>query len=603
MATPPDDEPHPPAGAPAVATPPPSADEEPYRERWFFDNPSVGRALRYAFADKRLARAVFINALLLVVVLALIQEAFGRAQLGLYHSAISYGRLAFLGAVGVEAVIVSLLAPFGFLYLFEAERREECFDQVVTSGVSPHRVVFGRLAATLAFVGVVLLSSLPFLLTTVVLDGATVGQVLLALGVLFAYGACLASLAAAASVGIDDVGGPIAIAILAAIVALVAGFSVRSYPVFAAFSPLRHVVVGYNDIAQGLLIGSFDAPAPYGVALPTALVSVAYYAVLAAIALAYVFVGPDLELSRGLDAFDSVSVTLDAEARQARRGVARALLRTVQMRFFYENLGPRAQAISPLVRAAIVIAFFAGAHVVFLGAVWPDAPPQRFEQVARATAYPFLMFFLVTAGLLAMTGATGRSALLSRVAIRLGPARLGRFTALFGLLAFGLAFPALLWLGAVHLTSFGPAMGSETFDALYLLVAGYAGFMFLIALVFSLVTTNPLSATGRALGALFACNLTPAVWIPLFTGNVLNQGSSFLLDLSPLVAAFAIARPGQELPFSRFQGDELERYAHLPSLQPFLWFHLLVGAGCLVFALVRARAELRAAREREEVTA
>jgi hypothetical protein len=45
-------------------------DDEPYRAGWFFDNPSLGRAIRYTFAEKRLARAVFVNALLLVVILA-----------------------------------------------------------------------------------------------------------------------------------------------------------------------------------------------------------------------------------------------------------------------------------------------------------------------------------------------------------------------------------------------------------------------------------------------------------------------------------------------------------------------------------------------------
>ena len=81
------------------------------------------RAIRYTFAEKRLARAVFVNALLLVVMLALIQEAFGRAQLGLFHENISYGRLSFLGMVTVEALLISILAPLGAVNLFEAERR------------------------------------------------------------------------------------------------------------------------------------------------------------------------------------------------------------------------------------------------------------------------------------------------------------------------------------------------------------------------------------------------------------------------------------------------------------------------------------------------
>ena len=581
----------------------PEAEAEPFWERWFFDNPSMGRALRYTFSDKRLARAVFVNALLLVVVLAVIQEAFGRVQLGLYDASISYGRLAFLGLVAVESLVLSVLAPLGFIGMFEAERREECFDQVVTTGASPHRVVFGRYLMTLAALAVVLFSSLPFFATALILDGATVGQVLLAYVVLAAYAACLAAIACALAVGIDDAVLPAGISLLAAVTAPLGGLTLGGgdRAVFGAWSPLRHVSVDMSDIAQGILLRGFEAPAPYGVEVPTAALSLAFYAVLTLLALTYAFVGPDLELSRGLDAFDSVATTLKEEARRARRGMARTLLRTVQIRFFYENVGPRSQAVSPLLRTLGTLGLFAGAHTVFLGAIWPATAPNP-GAVARHVAIPFLLFFLVTSWLLAMAGGGARSALLDRrPVLRLGPAALGRFSTLFLIVAFALVFPRALWSVAASATGLGDVMTTPTLDALYALVAGYAGFAFAVALVFAMTTTNPISATGRALIALFGANVIPLVWVPLYRGGVAEGGSAFLLDLSPLLAAFAIARPGSDIPFTRFVGDDLERYTHEPTWAPFVVFHVLVGVACLVAGVLLARREgRRAALARRE---
>jgi len=135
---------------------------------------------------------------------------------------------------------------------------------------------------------------------------------------------------------------------------------------------------------------------------------------------------------------------------------------------------------------------------------------------------------------------------------------------------------------------------------LYALVAGYAAFLFSASLLMAMLTTNPYSATGWALILLFATNLTPALWIPLFTGNVAGEGSAFLLDLSPLVAGFAIARPGEKFPFSRFEGDELVRYFHQPDWVPFAWLIAILGLGCLTAGIVlgiRERRALRAAVE------
>src|SRR4051812_47424730 len=97
---------------------------EPFSGSFVFDNPSFGRALRYTFADKRLGRAVFMNALFLVISLAAVQEIFTRGGLGLVSEKLSFGNAAFLAIAIVETVMVSLLGPISFSQLFNAERRE-----------------------------------------------------------------------------------------------------------------------------------------------------------------------------------------------------------------------------------------------------------------------------------------------------------------------------------------------------------------------------------------------------------------------------------------------------------------------------------------------
>ncbi|RMG13280.1 MAG: hypothetical protein D6731_12500 [Planctomycetota bacterium] len=588
------------AGAtPAAHTPPGTEeeeDEEPYTAARFFDNPSFGRALRYTFAEKRLARAVFVSALLLVVMLAGMQEVFGRAQLGLYHAKISFGRLAFLGMVGVEALLLCVLAPAGFLYLFEAERREESFDQVVASGVSPHRVVFGRFLACAAFVGVVLFSSLPFFLMAVVLDGASLGEVLRAYLVLGGFALALLSLSAASSVGLDDAALPVLIAVVAILVTLGGALSRRAPPEFAAFSPVRHLLLGFDDVARSLNLGSLKPPRPFGYELSCASLSLLYYGFLSAIGLGYAYVGPGLELTQGLDSFDSVATSRRTEARQARRGVARQLLRTVQMRFFYENASPRARRLAPALRLALILFLFAGAHAIFLGGHWPEGLPKGGPP--RRLVGNYLGFCAVSFALVAFLATSSRSALLARHPIALGPLRLGKFPGLVVVVFCGLALPPLLWWSACALTGVPWAlMTPERVVGLYVLAAGTALLVFAVGFLCSMLTTNPVTATGWTLVALFGLNIIPLVWLPLFTGNVVGPGSAFFLDFSPLSAGYAIARPGEPFSLDRYEGDLEAHYEHLPSWEHYAVFALVIGAACLVAAVVLAVRERRAQAE------
>ena len=242
---------------------------------------------------------------------------------------------------------------------------------------------------------------------------------------------------------------------------------------------------------------------------------------------------------------------------------------------------------------------FAGSHVIFLGALWPDGQPKSFASITGRLAFPYLSFAAVTLCLLAVSGGGARAALMARSPVALGPLKIGRFLALFLIFAVALLVPPLLWVGAANGTGFGVGfMTPDKMISLYALVAGYAVFVFSISLLMAMLSTNPYSATGWTLVMLFAANLTPAIWIPLFTGNVIGEGSGFLLDLSPFVAAYAIARPGEAFNFSRFENDELVRYAHEPAWGPFVFFIAVIGGACLVTGIVLALRARGAERER-----
>jgi hypothetical protein len=409
--------------------------------------------------------------------------------------------------------------------------------------------------------------------------------------VLFSYAVCLASLTAAVAVGFDDTGLPFLVLLLAIACALGGGFSRGPYPEMSAWSPIRHVVIDLNDMARGLRLGSFKSPTPFGVAVPATLVALSYYAVLSFLSLIYVYVGPDLELSEGLDSFDSVALSRETEARRARRGMAKTLLRMVQVRFFYENLSDRAHAISPFLRATATSLYFGGLHVVALAALWPDAAPKTFRALAKPTVYPYLLFCFLSLSLLALTASGARSAFLARSQIILGPLRLGRFPATFLLFFVAILIPPCLWQAATAFSGYGGVTMDPILVKLYLLVAGYATLAFLVALTFSFASTNPISATGRTFVTLSASNILPLLWVPLFTGNVLGRGSSFLIDLSPLSAAYAILRPGDTIPFARFENDEPVQFDHAPSWVPFVVFHSLIAVACLVWLAILLKRE------------
>ncbi len=570
--------------------------DEPFSAAFFFDNPTFGRALRYTFADKRLGRAVFMNALLLVVALGVVQDLFTRGGFGLISEKLSFGRAAFLTVCLVETVAVSILGPLSFAHIFNAERREDCFDQVVATGCSPLRVLLGRLGAVLVFLAVTVGSSLPFFIfASFVLKGASAGEVAEFFLVLGLYGTCIGTMTMATCVAVEDAAFPVVLSGIFTIVAIAAGFSPHAPPAGAAWSPVRHVIVELAPVTRQLGVGDILAPSLYGFILPTALISCAGYVVLTGLALAYTCVGPDLELSEGLDSFSSVTLKRGAEANRGRRGLAATLLRTVQLRFLYENLGPRLRALGPFLRLGSTATLFAVGHVMTLGTLWPRTAVHALGDLKEHTTNYYIAFTAISVGLIALASSGSRAAVLARVPVlSIGPWKVGRFPALFFLLAVGLALPPLLFVGACRAHGI-PLDGEEwpRIVGLYGLITLYAIFMFSVGLVTAMLTTNPYSAMGTALGIIFFANLLPLGWIPLFTSNVVTEDSAPIVDVSPVFAAWAVVEPDDGLTLTTIRDEETKVYEHKPSWKPFVYVHAPIAFVLLVLGLLLERRDAR----------
>jgi hypothetical protein len=362
---------------------------------------------------------------------------------------------------------------------------------------------------------------------------------------------------------------------------------------------LRHIVVSFAPAFQGVGLGFLAAtnPNPFGVEMACGTLSAIYYTCLMILGFAYVAVGPDLEFESGLDTFSTVVLKQDQEASRGRRGIAASLLRAVQLRFFYENVGDRWRRHAPQLRAFAAIGFFVFLHVAVLASSW--------NGVVRAANLDELLtgyavFTTVSLMVFALTGGGARAALLSTTPfLRWGRLQISRGLILFLSFAFVLAIPPTLVGLVAKATLLTPSAASiEKAVALYKVIATYAVFIFGLALVFALTTNNPISATGATLLVLLAVNMAPLLWIPLFTSNVVAKETSWILDYSPFMAVWSVLKTTIPLNFTAALEDEVISHQHLPRAWPFFVSHLgvssvLLGGGVVGAFRLLKRVKLR----------
>jgi hypothetical protein len=564
--------------------------EEPFASRFFFDHPAISRALRTTFAEKRLGRAIFMNILILMIVFIVVQQLFTRGRLAFQSEEISFARTAFLAFATAEANLISLFLPMSFFGVFYTERKEQCFDQVVATGVSPLRLLSGRLAVTLAFFGMVLLSALPFFMLTIIMNGATISMVVSFYSVMAFYMLALSALTLFSVVAMDDTGIPVLYGLVSCGGITAAGFSSKIQPAFGAFSPIRHVTVEMGTLMKTLGLGTFNEPTVFGTSLPCEWISLLIYLAVTIFALGYVLVGPDLELAPGLNSFDTVAVGRKGEVIRGQRLLTSTLLRTLQIRFFYENSPALLKKWSPMIRVGSSLLFVFAADIWFLGSIWPSKNPSSFGGAEKRFVYSYLGFIAASFMLLAILGTQARSALRDRRAVlKLGSFKLGRFPAMFAVFFLGLIFPVALALIVGWVKEFPFAILPDTILPLFLLILEYAVFIFCLAILCAFTTSNPFSASGRTLLALTGLNIMPFAWIIMFYFKGAGESLSWILDFSPFFAGFALLLPTRKIPFSTIRDGQPYFHNHDPSALPFA---LLFGISSIVLlgiALLLAR--------------
>lgn len=576
--------------------PPVSDDESVYRDEhyaqsWFFDHPAIGKALRSTFGEKRLGRAVFLNILLLMVVFVVVQQAFSRGRLAFQSENVSFAKAAFLAFALIEAVGIAALVPMSFFGTFFSERKEQCFDQVVSTGISPIRLLGGRMIVCLAFFGLTLLSALPFFILTVIMNGATLFMVFQFYIVMFFFMIALASVTLFSCVAMDDTGIPILFGLVASLSTVASGFSSKAPPFFGAFSPIRHVSVELAPFLKILGLGTISAPTLFGNELPCFLISMGIYIFVSLFSLGYVLVGPDFELTPGMNSFDTVAVGRKGEVIKGQRLLTSTLLRTLQMRFLYENSPITLKNWSPVIRVVFSTLFIFTAHFAFLGALWPQALPKGWGGTEKRFVYSYLLFTGVSLLLMAFLGAQARSALRDRrYLFKLGAWKITRSLALYIVFALGLVFPVLLVQCSIWLKSYPVHLfPMDTLVPLYGLIVEYAIFCFALCVFFAMITNNPFSASGQAILAMSALNILPFVWVIYFYFNGAGEGASWIIDLSPFIAAYSLLKPGKEIRFTTVKDGQPYYHDHIPQSLTFFICFAILSLIIFVIALVLAK--------------
>jgi ABC-type transport system involved in multi-copper enzyme maturation permease subunit len=144
-------------------------------------NPIIAREARTRMRSKRAAFILFcwLAALGVVAVLAY-RSAANQSQsvAALAHSGVT----VFGALVAVVIALVMLLVPGLVGGSIAGERERQTLDLLLCTRVRPWRVVIGKLAASLAFMGFLLVASLPILSVVALLGGIAWGDILIVAG-------------------------------------------------------------------------------------------------------------------------------------------------------------------------------------------------------------------------------------------------------------------------------------------------------------------------------------------------------------------------------------------------------------------------------------
>jgi ABC-type transport system involved in multi-copper enzyme maturation permease subunit len=144
-------------------------------------NPIIAREARTRMRSKRAAFILFcwLAALGVVTVLAYRSAA---DQSGSVAALAHSGVTVFGALVAVVVALMMLLVPGLVGASIAGERERQTLDLLLCTRVRPWRVVIGKLAASLAFMGFLLVASLPILSVVALLGGIAWGDILIVAG-------------------------------------------------------------------------------------------------------------------------------------------------------------------------------------------------------------------------------------------------------------------------------------------------------------------------------------------------------------------------------------------------------------------------------------
>jgi ABC-type transport system involved in multi-copper enzyme maturation permease subunit len=146
-----------------------------------FWNPIVAREARTRMRSKRAAFILFcwLAALGVVTVLAYRSAA---DQSGSVAALAHSGVTVFAALVSITVALMMLLVPGLVGGTIAGERERQTLDLLLSTRVRPWRVVIGKLSASLAFMGFLLVASLPILSVVALLGGIAWGDILIVAG-------------------------------------------------------------------------------------------------------------------------------------------------------------------------------------------------------------------------------------------------------------------------------------------------------------------------------------------------------------------------------------------------------------------------------------
>ncbi|RMG08094.1 MAG: hypothetical protein D6731_22435 [Planctomycetota bacterium] len=296
------------------------------------------------------------------------------------------------GLLGTELEFLSLalfltcIVPLRSSGLIEGPRWRGYFDQVVTTGISPLRYFAGKWATSQIFFLTLLAASLPLVLLSGLLFGASWPRVAVSYFLLYAYCNLLLLTSSGLAVAFHEV------------VALILcwfgfGFSfflglVPAPGTLSLLSPARYLVRPLAEAATGP--GTVDhafyaSLRPFGLDLPWELFALAAWGVLGAVAVGACALGPLHAPSPGLNNFGALVLRGDRKRLFFRRHRP-LLLRRVELSFLFENAGPGLRRWQLPLRALLQVALVGLFACLFLGACFDLT---SIEQTGREVVLAF----------------------------------------------------------------------------------------------------------------------------------------------------------------------------------------------------------------------